>query len=69
MPNFICTTCGMQYAESDQPPAVCILCQDERQYVNATLQQWTSLGKLRLANRESRPFRGVPIYPSPTGRG
>jgi hypothetical protein len=45
------------------------ICQDERQYVNATLQQWTSLGKLRLANRESRPFRGVPIYPSPTGRG
>jgi hypothetical protein len=32
------------------------ICQDERPYANATLQQWTSLDKLRLTNRESRPF-------------
>jgi hypothetical protein len=35
MPNFICTTCRTQYAESDQPPAACAICQDERQYVKA----------------------------------
>jgi glyoxylase-like metal-dependent hydrolase (beta-lactamase superfamily II) len=53
MPHFICTTCGTQYAESDQPPAACTICQDERQYVKAAGQQWTTLDKLRLTNRLS----------------
>ena len=53
MPNFICTTCGTQYAESEQTPAVCVICQDERQYVKATSQQWTTLERLRLTNRNS----------------
>jgi glyoxylase-like metal-dependent hydrolase (beta-lactamase superfamily II) len=68
MPNFICTTCGTQYAESDQPPAVCTICQDERQYVKATGQQWTTLDRLRLTNRNSLKFKepgliGVGIEP------
>src|SRR5260221_134315 len=33
MPNFICTTCGTQYAESEQPPSVCAVCEDDRQWV------------------------------------
>ena len=53
MPNFICTTCGTQYAESDQPPAACAICQDERQYVKATGQHWTTMERLRLTNRNS----------------
>jgi glyoxylase-like metal-dependent hydrolase (beta-lactamase superfamily II) len=53
MPNFICTTCGTQYADSDRPPAACPICQDERQYVKATGQNWTTLDKLRLTNRNS----------------
>jgi glyoxylase-like metal-dependent hydrolase (beta-lactamase superfamily II) len=53
MPYFICTTCGTQYAESGQPPAVCTICQDDRQYVKKTGQQWTTLEKLRLTNRNS----------------
>src|SRR5512135_2399187 len=57
MPNFICTTCGTQYADSDQPPAACTICQDERQYVKATGQQWTTLDKLRLTNRNSLKFK------------
>jgi hypothetical protein len=56
MPNFICTTCGAQYAESDQPPAACSICQDERQYVKVTGQQWTTLDRLRLTNRNSIRF-------------
>jgi glyoxylase-like metal-dependent hydrolase (beta-lactamase superfamily II) len=56
MPNFICTTCGTQYADSDQPPAACAVCQDERQYVKATGQQWTTLDRLRLTNRNSLKF-------------
>jgi glyoxylase-like metal-dependent hydrolase (beta-lactamase superfamily II) len=57
MPNFICTTCGTQYAEGEQPPAACIICQDERQYVKATGQQWTTLDKLRLTHRNSLKFK------------
>ena len=53
MAPFICTTCGTQYAESDEPPAACSICQDERQYVKKTGQQWTTLDKLRLTNRNS----------------
>src|SRR6202045_954919 len=57
MPNFICTTCGTQYAESDEPPAVCAICQDDRQYVKVTGQQWTTLERLRLTNRNSIKFK------------
>jgi hypothetical protein len=53
MANFICTTCGTQYAESDQPPAECKICQDDRQFVKATGQQWTTHQRLRLTNRIS----------------
>jgi hypothetical protein len=68
MPNFICTTCGTQYAGGDQPPAACTICQDERQYVKATGQQWTTLERLRLTNRNSIKFKepgliGVGIEP------
>jgi hypothetical protein len=54
--NFICATCGTQHAEGDEPPAACAICQDERQYVKATGQQWTTLDKLRKTNRNSIRF-------------
>ena len=53
MPNFICTTCGTQYAETEQSPSECPICQDERQYVKVTGQGWTTLDRLRLTNRNS----------------
>ena len=56
MPHFICTTCGTQHAGSEQPPAACTICQDERQYVKATGQQWTTLDRLRRTNRNSIRF-------------
>lgn len=45
--HFICPTCGTQFAASAEPPAACPICQDERQYVGYTGQQWTSLDELR----------------------
>src|ERR1700683_1215435 len=68
MPNFICTTCGTQYAESDQPLAASAICLDELQYVKATGQQWTTLDRLRLTNRNSVKFKepgliGIGIEP------
>lgn len=56
MPNFICTTCGTQYAETAQPPSACTICDDERQYVKVTGQQWTTHEQLRLSNRNSVRF-------------
>lgn len=53
MPHFICTTCGTQHAESKHPPEVCVICQDERQYVKVTGQQWTTHDGLRITHRNS----------------
>jgi len=53
MPNYICTTCGTQYAEAEPPPPACTICDDERQYVKPTGQQWTTHEELRLTNRNS----------------
>ena len=47
MPNFVCVTCGTQFAETDTPPAHCPICEDERQYVNHDGQQWTTLGEMQ----------------------
>ncbi|HEX6796112.1 MAG TPA: MBL fold metallo-hydrolase [Ktedonobacterales bacterium] len=43
MPKYICVTCGTQYPERDSPPEGCMICQDDRQYVNPDGQQWTTL--------------------------
>lgn len=47
MPAFICTTCGTQNAPADAPPAACPICADERQYVGAAGQAWTTQAALR----------------------
>lgn len=53
IPHFICTTCGTQYAEGEQPPAACPVCEDDRQYLKVTGQQWTTMDRLRLTHRNS----------------
>jgi glyoxylase-like metal-dependent hydrolase (beta-lactamase superfamily II) len=45
--SFICETCGVQHAASEQPPARCAVCDDERQYLGWTGQRWTTLAALR----------------------
>ncbi|WP_149038650.1 MBL fold metallo-hydrolase [Kitasatospora sp. MBT63] len=47
----ICRTCGTQYAAA-RPD--CPVCLDERQYVGADGQQWTSLAELRGEGHEMR---------------
>jgi hypothetical protein len=48
---YICTTCGVQYPPSAEPPARCPICEDERQYVNAAGQSWTSAAALAAAHK------------------
>jgi hypothetical protein len=56
MSNFICSTCGTQFALSDSPPQRCPICEDERQYVKATGQQWTTLDRLRRSHKNTLRF-------------
>jgi len=53
MPNFICTTCGTQFADSAEPPPSCPICEDERQYVKSSGQQWTTLDRLRKSHKNT----------------
>jgi hypothetical protein len=55
MPAFICTACGTQYPPSETPPNACTICEEERQYVPATGQSWTTLPS--LAARHFNSFR------------
>jgi glyoxylase-like metal-dependent hydrolase (beta-lactamase superfamily II) len=48
MPSYICTTCGTGYAETDAPRETCLICADDRQYVNAAGQGWTTLAELKV---------------------
>ena len=50
MPFFICTACGTQFAESAQAPAQCAICEEERQYVPARGQTWTTPQALRQSH-------------------
>ncbi len=53
MPHFICTTCATQFAETAAPPAQCPICEDERQYVPARGQGWTTLAALQRSHANS----------------
>lgn len=53
MSHYICITCGTQFGKSDQPPARCLICEDERQFVSWDGQQWTTLDQLQ-SNHSNR---------------
>jgi hypothetical protein len=58
MPNYICCTCGVQYAESALPPEHCAICEDERQYVGWDGQKWTTLKELQSTHRNRLDVEG-----------
>ncbi len=47
MDNYICVTCGTQFAESLETPQNCPICEDERQYVGHDGQKWTTLSEIK----------------------
>ena len=51
MSNFVCVTCGTQFTETTEQPALCPICEDERQYVGWNDQQWTTLEELQRGHR------------------
>jgi hypothetical protein len=65
MTNYICQTCGTQFAETDGPPLHCPICEDERQYIGWNGQQWTTLES--LSSNHHNVIK--PIEPGLTGIG
>jgi hypothetical protein len=66
---YVCETCGTQFPPSAAPPAGCPICLDERQYVGAGGQRWTTPAALRAdhvnAIREQEPgLTGIGTEPS-----
>jgi glyoxylase-like metal-dependent hydrolase (beta-lactamase superfamily II) len=55
MPSYICTTCGVGYAETEAPRDTCLICADDRQYVSPRGQTWTTMDELR--NKHANDLR------------
>ena len=51
MPNYICVTCGVQFAATTNEPDRCPICEDDRQYIGHNGQQWTTLDALRADHK------------------
>ena len=51
MENFICVQCGTQFAATREPPSRCPICDDERQYVRHSGQEWTTFTTLAADHR------------------
>jgi glyoxylase-like metal-dependent hydrolase (beta-lactamase superfamily II) len=68
MTNWICVTCGTQFAESESQPDECPICTDPRQYVPEEGQRWTTLDELRAGHRneirDDDGITGVGVEPS-----
>ncbi|WP_139891915.1 hypothetical protein [Bacillus sp. D386] len=43
---YICTTCGTQTDCLNDPPVKCLICSEERQYINRNGQQWTTMEEM-----------------------
>ncbi|AIY01804.1 hypothetical protein ART_2205 [Arthrobacter sp. PAMC 25486] len=46
MTIWTCATCAIEHPDTPAPPEVCEICADERQYVPATGQRWTTRDEL-----------------------
>jgi hypothetical protein len=51
MDSFICVQCGTQFAEAAELPLHCPICDDERQFVRHSGQEWTTLNSLAADHR------------------
>jgi hypothetical protein len=61
MPSWTCEQCGAQFPDSNAAPAACLICEDERQFVNWQGQRW--IAREELAKRHKLVWRddfGIP---------
>ncbi|SIN69363.1 MBL fold metallo-hydrolase [Agromyces cerinus] len=60
MTIWTCATCAIEHADSAAPPAFCAICSDDRQFVPASGQRWTTREELagtgyRITTSEIEP--------------
>ncbi|RIX50105.1 MBL fold metallo-hydrolase [Paenibacillus nanensis] len=55
--QYVCTTCGTQYPSAPEAPERCLICDEERQYVNPNGQSWTTLEALRESKTYSNEIK------------
>ncbi|WP_419899460.1 MBL fold metallo-hydrolase [Roseomonas sp. USHLN139] len=53
MPTYLCATCGTSFAPAAAPPRSCPICEEERQYVPAGGQAWTTTAALAAGHRNA----------------
>jgi hypothetical protein len=67
MPLWTCEQCGAQFPESDTPPSACLICEDERQFVNWKGQRWLTREQLAKAHnvvwRDDLGVTGIGLEP------
>jgi hypothetical protein len=67
MTRFMCVQCGTQFAETPPLHLSCPICEDERQYVRWSGQEWTTFEELRATHRnvftEEGGLTGIGIEP------
>jgi hypothetical protein len=68
MSRYVCATCAAQFPDAGQPPELCPICTDERQFVPEDGQVWTTLDRLAATHhnelREDAQLTGVGTEPS-----
>ncbi len=68
MTRFLCVQCGAQFSETTEPPPSCPVCEDVRQYVRWSGQEWTTFEELRATHRnvftDEDGLTGIGIEPA-----
>jgi len=68
MPLWTCSQCGAQFPDSADPPSACLICQDERQFVNwsgqSFLNQEDMSRQYSLIWRDDLGVPGLQVEPS-----
>jgi hypothetical protein len=67
MPLWTCSQCGAQFPDSAAPPSACLICEDERQFVNWRGQEFLSREDFarghRLVWRDDLGLAGMQVDP------
>jgi hypothetical protein len=67
MPFWSCEQCGAQFPDSVSPPAACLICEDERQFVNWKGQTWLTREELakchKVVWRDDLGLAGIGLEP------
>jgi hypothetical protein len=68
MPSWTCEQCGARFPDSAEPPAECLICAEERQFVNWKGQTWIAREDLakryKLVWRDDLGLLGIGVEPS-----